>query len=116
MCRGEVAREEKRRLLGDTKYFWLKRSENLTGLRQSRESPASKRLLTARRRDDGGRAGGLLARDEGWADDELNRTISRIVHSNMPELKRAARSIRDERKGMLNWFSAKSSKGFFDGV
>lgn len=46
----------------------------------------------------------------------LDRALSRIVHSNVPEMKRAARSIRAEREGVLNWFSTRATNGFLEGM
>lgn len=38
------------------------------------------------------------------------------MHSNAPLMKAAAWTIRDEREGALNWFSARSSNGFLEGM
>lgn len=110
--------EEKRRLLRGTKYVWLKRPENLTGRQAgTRASLASEHLLTARAcaMVEAVRAVYSCAtREEAAA--ELDRAISWIMHSNVPLMKTAARTIRDEREGVLNWFSARSSNGFLEGV
>lgn len=47
---------------------------------------------------------------------ELDRALSWIMHSNVPEMKRAARSVCEEREGVLNWFSARASNGFLEGM
>ena len=65
-CAGARSREGKRRPLGGARHAWPKRPESLTGRRAAkRASLASGRLLTARLRDGGGGARGLLVRDEG---------------------------------------------------
>ena len=38
------------------------------------------------------------------------------MHSNVSLMKVAARTIRDEREGVLNRFSARASNGFLEGV
>lgn len=110
--------EEKRRLLRGTKYVWLKRPENLTGRQaETRASLASEHLLTARAcaMVEAVRAVYSCAtREEAAA--ELDRAISWIMHSNVPLMKTAARTIRDEREGVLSWFSARSSNGFLEGM
>lgn len=98
--------------------MWLKHPENLTeGQAAKRASLASEHLLTARAcaMVEAVRAVYSCAtREEAAA--ELDRAISRIAHSNVPEMKKAARSIRDEREGVLGWFSARSSSGFLEGM
>lgn len=117
-CAEAKSCEEKRRLLRGTKYVWLKRPENLTERQaEMRASLASEHLLTAR-------ACAMVeavravysceTREEAAA--ELDRALSWIMHSNVPTMKAAARSIRDEREGVLNWFSARSSNGFLEGM
>lgn len=110
--------EEKRRLLRGTKYVWLKRPENLTERQaETRASLASEHLLTARAcaMVEAVRAVYSCAtRDEAAA--ELDRALSWIMHSNVPLMKVAARTVRDEREGVLNWFSARSSNGFLEGM
>lgn len=117
-CAEAKSCEEKRRLLRGTKYVWLKRPENLTERQaEKRASLASEHLLTARAcaMVEAVRAVYSCAtREEAAA--ELDRAISWIMHSNVPEMKKAARSIRDEREGVLNWFSARSSNGFLEGM
>lgn len=117
-CAEAKSCEEKRRLLRGTKYVWLKRPENLTeGQAAKRASLASERLLTARAcaMVEAVRAVYSCATREEAAD-ELDRALSWIMHSSVPEMKRAARSMRDEREGVLNWFSARSSNGFLEGM
>lgn len=117
-CAEAKSCEEKGRLLRGTKHVWPKRPENLTERQaEKRASLASEHLLTARARAmvEAVRAVYSCAtREEAAA--ELDRAISWIMHSNVPEMKKAARSIRDEREGVLDWFSARSSNGFLEGM
>lgn len=117
-CAEAKSCEEKRRLLRGTKYVWLKRPENLTGRQAAkRASLASEHLLTAR-------ACAMVeavravysceTREEAAAG--LDRALSWIMRSNVPEMKRAARSIRAEREGVLNWFSTRAANGFLEGM
>ena len=50
------------------------------------------------------------------AADELDRALSWIMRSNAPLMKVAARTIRDEREGVLNWFSERAGNGFLEGM
>lgn len=117
-CAEEKSWEEKGRLLGGTKYVWLKRPENLTERQAAkRASLASEHLLTARAcaMVEAVRAVYSCAtREEASA--ELDRALSWIMHSNVPLMKVAARTIRDEREGVLNWFSVRATNGFLEGM
>ena len=117
-CAEAKSCEEKGRLLRGTRYVWLKRPENLTeGQAERRASLASEHLLTAR-------ACAMVeavravysceTREEAAAG--LDRALSWVMHSNVPLMKVAARTIRDEREGVLNWFSARASNGFLEGM
>ena len=117
-CAEAKSCEEKRRLLRGTKYVWLKRPENLTERQaERRASLASEHLLTARAcaMVEAVRAVYSCATREEAAD-ELDRALSWMVHSNVPLMRAAARTIRDEREGVLNWFSARSTNGFLEGM
>lgn len=110
--------EEKRALLKGTKYVWLKRPENLTERQAARrESLASEHLLTARAcaMVEAVRAVySCASRREAAA--ELDRALSWVMHSNVPQMKRAALTIRAEREGVLNWFSSGATNGFLEGL
>ena len=117
-CAEAKSCEEKRRLLRGTKYVWLKRPENLTGGQAAkRASLASEHLLTARAcaMVEAVRAVYSCATREEAAG-ELDRALSWVMHSNVPLMKVAARTIRDEREGVLNWFSARATNGFLEGM
>ena len=117
-CAEAKSCEEKRRLLRGTKYVWLKRPENLTERQaERRASLASEHLLTARAcaMVEAVRAVYSCATREEAAD-ELDRALSWMVHSDVPLMRAAARTIRDEREGVLNWFSARSTNGFLEGM
>lgn len=109
---------EKRALLRGTRYVWLKRSENLTERQAAkRESLAGEHLLTARAcaMTEAMRAV-YACPDREAAAAELDRLTSWIMHSNVPEMKRVARTVREEREGILNWWSLRSSNGFLEGL
>lgn len=117
-CAESKSCEEKRRLLRGTKYVWLRAAAGLTERQAAkREELSREHLLTAR-------ACAMveafrqvyLCRDVEEAASELDRAISWVMHSNVPQMKRAARSIRDEREGVLNWFSSRSTNGFLEGL
>ncbi len=46
----------------------------------------------------------------------LDRAISWVMHSSVPEMRRAARSVGAEREGVLNWFSTRAANGFPEGM
>lgn len=109
---------EKRALLRGTKYVWLKRAENLTERQAAkRESLAGEHLLTARAcaMTEAMRAV-YACQDRESAAAELDRLTSWIIHSNVPEMKRVARTVREEQEGILNWWSLRSSNGFLEGL
>ena len=45
---------------------------------------------------------------------ELDRALPWMTHSNVPLMRVAARTIRDEREGVLNWFSVRTTRGFLE--
>lgn len=47
---------------------------------------------------------------------ELDRALPWMTHSNVPLMRVAARTIRDEREGVLNWFSARTTSGLLEGM
>ena len=109
---------ERRALLRGTKYVWLKRRENLTERQAAkRESLAGEHLLTARAcaMTEAMRAVYACPGREAAAS-ELDRLLSWMMHSNVAEMKRVARTVRKEREGILNWWSAKASNGFLEGM
>lgn len=117
-CREARSSEEKRRLLKRTKYVWLKREENLTeGQAAKRASLAGEHLLTARAcaMTEAMRAV-YACPDRDSADAEIGRLTSWIMHSNVPEMKTVARTVRKEREGILNWFSRNATNAVLEGL
>lgn len=109
---------EKRALLKGTRYVWLKRPENLTERQAARRASLEREhLMTARAcaMTEATRAV-YACPDRGSAAAELDRLLSWIMHSNVPEMKRVARTVRRERDGVLNWWSMRSSNGFLEGL
>jgi transposase len=117
-CREARSSEEKRRLLRGTKYCWLKRRENLTGRQAAlRESLAGEHLLTARACAMTEALRAVYAcPGRGSAGRELDRVLSWIAHSNVPEMKVVARTVRKEREGILNWFSRNATNAILEGL
>lgn len=54
--------------------------------------------------------------DRGSAAAELDRLLSWVMHSNVPEMKGVAGTVRRERDGVLNWWPMRSSNGFLEGL
>ena len=109
---------ERGRLPRGTRYRWLKRPENLTGRQAARKaSLMSERPLAARARamaeapraacpmPDGEPAARGLDRWPGW-----------VAHSNVPQMKRVAATVREEREGILSWLSRRSTNGIVEGM
>lgn len=38
------------------------------------------------------------------------------MHSNVPEMKRVAATVREEREGILNWFSSRATNAILEGL
>ena len=117
-CAEAKSSEERRRLLKGTKYCWLKRPENLTPRQAERKaSLMSEHLQTARACAMVEALRGVYSMpDRGSAARELDRWVSWVMHSNVPQMKRVAATIREEREGILNWFSRKSTNGVMEGL
>lgn len=109
---------EKRALLKGTKYIWLKRPENLTERQAARRTSLEREHLRTARAcamTEAMRAVYACPGRESAASD-LDRLTSWIMHSNVPEMKRVAGTVRREREGILNWWSTRSSNGFLEGL
>jgi transposase len=112
--------DEKRAALSRTKYVWLKREENLTEWqRETRErlAPNRSHLRTARAcqmteamRDVYSRA------TAGEAGPELDRLVSWMAHSNVPEMRVVAKTLRLNREGILNYFGARLTNAYLEGA
>ena len=110
---------EKKRLLSRTKYMWLKREENLTPRQLARKrSLASENLKT-------GRACMMVEAlrriyetcetSEG-AKAELGRLTGWIMHSNVPQMKKVARTLRDNEKEVLAYFDNRLTNAIMEGM
>ena len=117
-CAEARSSEEKRALLRGTKYCWLKRPENLTERQAAKKAAlAPMRLLTARAcamAEEMRAIYGLPDRAE--ASLALRSPISWMRHSNVPEMKRAALTLRKEGEGILNWWSRSSTNALLEGL
>ena len=111
---------EKREMLKGTKYVWLKREGNLTERqRETRErlAPAKSHLRTARAcqmteamRDV------YSCATAGEAADALDRLLSWMTHSNVPEMKRVAGTVRENREGILSYFGSRLTNAYLEGA
>ncbi len=108
---------ERGRLPRGTRYRWLKRPGDLTGRQAARkaslmsECPLAARacamaeaLRAACPMPGGESAARGLDRWPGW-----------VTHSNVPQMKRVAATVREERGGILNWLSRGSTNGIVGG-
>lgn len=111
--------DEKKRLLKGTKYVWLKREENLTERQRARkEGLAGENLKT-------GRAYSMVEAlrriyegcgSRGEAEPELKKLCSWIMHSNVPQMKELAKTIRENWEGVLAYFDDKLTNGILEGM
>lgn len=111
--------EEKRRLLKRTKYVWLKREENLTARQlETKRSLAAENLKT-------GRACAMVealrraydtceTAEEAKA--ELDALTSWIMHSNVPQMKKLARTLRDNEAEVLAYFKERATNAILEGM
>ena len=119
-CAERRESDEKREMLKRTKYVWLKREENLTERqRDTRErlAPCRSHLRTARAcqmteamRDV------YSCATAAEAGPELDRLVSWMMHSNVPEMKRVARTVRENREGILNYFGSRLTNAYLEGA
>lgn len=119
-CAERRESDEKREMLKRTKYVWLKREENLTERqRDTRErlAPSRSHLRTARAcqmteamRDV------YSCATAAEAGPELDRLVSWMMHSNVPEMKRVALTVRENREGILNYFGSRLTNAYLEGA
>jgi transposase len=112
--------DEKRAALSRTKYVWLKREENLTEWqRETRErlAPNRSHLRTARacQMTEAMRDVYSCATAE-EAGPELDRLVSWMSHSNVPEMRVVAKTLRLNRGGILNYFGARLTNAYLGGA
>ena len=119
-CRERRESDEKREALKRTKYVWLKREESLTERqREVRErlAPNRSHLKTARAcqmteamRDvydceTAEEAEPMLDRLPGW-----------MTHPDVPETGRVARTVRENREGILSYFGSRPANAYLEGA
>ena len=119
-CAERRESDEKREALKRTKYVWLKREESLTGRqREVRErlAPNRSHLRTARAcqmteamRDVYGCA------TTGEARPMLDRLLSWMMHSNVPDMRGVARTVRENREGILSYFGSRLTNAYLEGA
>ena len=99
--------------------MWLKREENLTPRQPERKrSLAAENLKT-------GRACAMVEAlrriyetcgGAGEAKAELDRPTSRIMHSNVPQMKKLARTLRDNEAEVLSYFDSRLTNAILEGM
>ena len=47
---------------------------------------------------------------------ELDRLLSWMMHSNVPEMKRVARTVRENREGILSYFGSRLTNAYLEGA
>ena len=118
--RAAEAREskEKRELLAKTKYIWLKNEGSLTAKQaQRKHSLAKEHLKTAR----------ACAMKEALqavydcgckaeAAAQLDAVCSWIMHSNVPQMKTVAKTLRENRTEVLNYFDHRRTNAVLEGM
>ena len=119
-CAERRESDEKREMLKRTKYVWLKREENLTERQaetRSRLAPNRSHLRTARACQMTEAMRDVYAcADAAEAGPELDRLVSWMMHSNVPEMKRVARTLRENREGILNYFGSRLTNAYLEGA
>lgn len=104
------------RPLGGTRCCRPKRPGNLAGRRAARKaSPTSERPLTARAMAEAPRAARPMPGGEPAARG-LDRWPGWVAHSNVPQTKGVAATVREERGGILSWLSRRSTNGVMEGM
>ena len=119
-CRERRESDEKREAPERTKYVWPEREESLTGRqREVRErlAPNRSHLRTARAcqmteamRDVYGCATAEEARPM------LDRLPGWMMHSNVPDMKGVARTVRENREGILSYFGSRLTNAYLEGA
>ena len=119
-CRERRESDEKREALKRTKYVWLKREESLTERqREVRErlAPNRSHLKTARAcqmteamRD------AYDCETAAEAEPMLDRLLSWMTHSNVPEMRRVAKTVRENKEGILSYFGSRLTNAYLEGA
>lgn len=112
--------EEKRAMLAGTKYVWLRRKSSLTERQLAKRAeldPARSHLRTARACQMAEAMRDVYELpDRESAAGALDRLCSWMTHSNVPEMKVVARTLRKEREGVLNWWRRGSTNAILEGL
>ena len=119
-CRERRESEEKRAMLAGTKYVWLRRKSSLTERQLAKRAeldPARSHLRTARACQMAEAMRDVYELpDRESAAGALDRLCSWMTHSNVPEMKVVARTLRKEREGVLNWWRRGSTNAILEGL
>jgi transposase len=119
-CRERRESEEKRAMLAGTKYVWLKRGSNLTERQLAKRAeldPARSHLRTARACQMAEAMRDVYELpDRGSAALALDRLCSWMTHSNVPETRVVAGTLRKEREGIPDWWRRGSTNAILEGL
>ena len=119
-CAERRESDEKREAPERTKYVWLKREESLTG----RQREVRERLAPNRSHLKGARACQMTEamRDvygcetAAEAEPMLDRLLSWMTHSNVPETGKVAKTIRENREGIPGYFGSRLTNAYLEGA
>ncbi|MBQ9067648.1 MAG: ISL3 family transposase [Eggerthellaceae bacterium] len=110
--------KEKRALLSRTKYIWLKNESSLTeGQAERKRSLAKEHLKTSRAcamKEALQAVYECGTREE--AESELDALCSWIMHSNVPQMKAVAKTIRENKAEILNYFDHRLTNAVLEGM
>ena len=119
-CRERRESDEKREALKRTKYVWLKREGSLTERqREVRErlAPNRSHLKTARAcqmteamRD------ACDCETAAEAEPMLDRLLSWMTHSNVPEMRRVAKTVRENKEGIPGYLGSRPANAYLEGA
>ncbi|WP_130810297.1 ISL3 family transposase [Olsenella sp. Marseille-P4559] len=119
-CRGRGEPAGRRAMPSGTKHVWLRREGNLTerqGATGEALDPRSSHPHTARacQMEDAMRdACGLPDRESAAA--ALDRPCSWMMHSNVPETRVVAGTLRREREGIPDWWRSRATNAVLEGL
>ena len=119
-CRERRESDEKREALKRTKYVWLKREESLT----ERQREVRERLAPNRSHLKTARACQMTEAMRDVYDCEtaeeaepmLDRLLSWMTHSNVPEMRRVAKTVRENKEGIPGYFGSRLTNAYLEGA
>ena len=119
-CRERRESDEKREAPERTKYVWPEREESLT----ERQREVRERLAPNRSHLKTARACQMTEamRDvydcetAAEAEPMLDRLLSWMTHSNVPEMRRVAKTVRENKEGIPGYFGSRLTNAYLEGA